>query len=234
MQLIEVSMIGVRSAVITLQRPGHPLHFTIFPMVHLGADGFYQAVAARLAQCDVIVTEGVSSDSVLTRALTSTYRRSAKSERLGLVVQNIDYAPLAARGIEVIRPELTADQFDRGLRKLPWKEKAAIATLSPVAAIAFRLFGTRQVLSRYLNLDDDDDDNPDRPNELPGLARLILDDRDELLTRTLGSIAQTRGEEPIDVGVVYGAEHMIAVVRSLARLGYRPRKGAWLTVFDYE
>ncbi len=234
MQLIEASVIGVRSAVITLQRPGHPLHFTLFPMIHLGAAEFYRAVAARLAECDVIVTEGVSSDSVLTRALTSTYRKSANSARLGLVVQDIDYAALAAKGIEVIRPELTAEQFDRGLRKLPWKEKAAVATFTPVLATAFRLFGTKEVLGRYLNLDDDDDSNPDRPNEMPGLAKLIVDDRDELLTQALGSIAQTRGEESLDVGVVYGAEHMIAVVRSLTRLGYKPRKGDWLTVFTYE
>jgi hypothetical protein len=231
MQLIEAGIAEVRSAVITLKRAGHPLNFTLFPMIHLGAPEFYQAVALRLADCDIVVTEGVQSDSVLTRALTSVYRTMANSERLGLVVQDIDYSALAAKGIEIITPDMTAGQFDRGLRKLPWREKAAIAALAPALATAFRVFGTRRVLASYLSLDNDE---PGPSGAMPALDTLIVDDRDDLLTQSLTSIAQTRGDEAITVGVVYGAEHMIAVVRGLRRLGYKAIKAYLLTVFELD
>jgi hypothetical protein len=36
MQIIEVSVIGVRSGVLRLTRPDTPLRFEIYPMVHIG------------------------------------------------------------------------------------------------------------------------------------------------------------------------------------------------------
>lgn len=36
MQLVEVSVTGVRSAVITLEAAGTPLRIVLFPMVHVG------------------------------------------------------------------------------------------------------------------------------------------------------------------------------------------------------
>jgi pheromone shutdown protein TraB len=63
---------------------------------------------------------------------------------------------------------------------------------------------------------------------------LLVDQRDRLLIEALSEIHQTRGTEPLTVAVVYGAQHMIAVVHVLsARFGYVPRVGDWLTVFDY-
>jgi len=59
MQIIEVSVIGVRSGVLRLTRRDTPLRFEIFPMVHIGEPAFYTAVAERLRRCDLIVAEGV-------------------------------------------------------------------------------------------------------------------------------------------------------------------------------
>ena len=65
------------------------------------------------------------------------------------------------------------------------------------------------------------------------LTDLLVDDRDALLTRALDAIHQQRSKEPISVAVVYGAGHMPAVVRYLARYGYRASSAEWLTVFEY-
>src|SRR5262249_26134922 len=158
---------------ITLQRAGHPLRFNLFPMIHLGAAEFYQAVQARLADCDVIVAEGMASDSALTRALTSTYRASANSERLGLVVQDIDYAALAAKGIRVITPDMRGEHLGRGWTKLPGLEKATIVAVAPSLATALRLFGPRRVLASFLTLDDSsNEDDPSRSDVLPKLDKL--------------------------------------------------------------
>ncbi|HEX7993423.1 MAG TPA: hypothetical protein VF506_05835, partial [Streptosporangiaceae bacterium] len=90
MQLIETSVVGVRSAVITMQRPGTQLRIVLFPMLHLGTASFYRQVTERLCDCQVVVVEGIRGQSVMTRAQTTAYRTPARSKRLGLVVQDID------------------------------------------------------------------------------------------------------------------------------------------------
>ena len=61
MQFIESSIIGIRSAVITLTRRTTPLKFILFPMVHVAEQRFYDEVAARARLCQLIVAEGAPS-----------------------------------------------------------------------------------------------------------------------------------------------------------------------------
>ncbi len=234
MQLTEVSMTGVRSAVITVQRLNTPLRFMLVPMVHLGTPDFYRDVTSRLADCQVIVAEGVSGDSALTRALTLAYRMPARSNRLGLVVQDIDLSALARAGAHVVRPDLTAEQARRGWRTVPLVHRLAVLALVPVFATAFRLFGSRRVMSRFLATDDLPTPEEHQIRQaFPALTNLIGDDRDRMLVRTLVSILSARADEPIVVAVVWGAGHMAAVIRELARYEYRPRRAEWLTVFEF-
>jgi hypothetical protein len=234
-QLIEVSMTGVRSAAITLQRPDTPLRFLLLPMLHLGTADFYRDVTSQLARCQVIVTEGVGGDSILTRALTLAYRTPGRSKRLGLVVQDLDYGALATAGAQIVRPDLSGEQVRRGWRTVPLVQRLAVLTLVPLFAVALRLFGSRRVLARYLGTDDlpTVEDHAAR-EAFPALTKFIVDDRDQLLINTLISFLVTCAAAPILVGVVYGAEHMIATVRELATHGYRPRRAEWLTVFDFD
>src|SRR5690242_20167722 len=64
MQFIESSIVGVRSAVLTLGRRASPMRFMLFPMVHVGERSFYDQVTARLRTCAIIVAEGAPSASV--------------------------------------------------------------------------------------------------------------------------------------------------------------------------
>jgi hypothetical protein len=234
-QLIEVSMTGVRSAAITLQTPDAPLRFLLLPMLHLGTAGFYRDVTSQLARCQVIVTEGVGGDSILTRALTLAYRTPGRSKRLGLVVQDLDYRSLASAGAQIVRPDLTGEQVRRGWQTVPLVQRLAVLMLVPLFAFAFRLFGSRRVLARYLGTEDLPTVEEHAVREaFPALTKFIVDDRDQLLVDALISLLATRADEPIQVGVVYGAEHMVATVRELAAHGYRPRRAEWLTVFDFD
>jgi hypothetical protein len=61
MQYIESSVIGIRSAVITLKHRVTPLRFVLFPMVHVAEPEFFAAVEARAGECDLIVAEGAPS-----------------------------------------------------------------------------------------------------------------------------------------------------------------------------
>jgi hypothetical protein len=232
MQIVEVSVTGVRSAVITLQRDQSPMRFILFPMIHLGTPAFYQAVTSRLRDTQLIVAEGVAGRSVVTNALTLSYRLPARRRRLNLVVQRIDYLGL---GVPVIRPDITARQLRRRWRAVPALQRMAVWCLIPPFAIAVWLFGTRRVMGRYLGLDDLPASKAQPERDIAGeLVELIVDHRDALLIDALVSIHEARSTEPIAVAVVYGAGHMPAVVRALlARYGYRPRAADWLTVFDF-
>ena len=59
MQIIEVTDLAVRSAVIRLRRTGTPLQFVLYPMIHMAKPAFYAAVTRRLEQADVVVVEGI-------------------------------------------------------------------------------------------------------------------------------------------------------------------------------
>jgi hypothetical protein len=230
MQLIEVSLTGVRSAVITLEAAGTPMRIVLLPMVHLGTPDFYRSVTARLAECDLIVAEGIYGRSIAAAALTLAYRLPARHGRLGLTVQKIDYARF---GVPVIRPDLSARQFRAGWRSVPWLQRLAVGCLVPPFALAFGLLGTRRTFSKYLNADDLPDHlDVEVKQALPELTGLILDSRDALLVDCLVSIHDAHQAER--VAVVYGAGHMPAVTREMfRRFGYRPRSAEWLTVFDF-
>ena len=220
---------GLRSAVIELRRPGGPLRFVLFPMVHIGEPSFYAAVMEQLRGCDVVVAEGIQGRSRAASLLTLSYRL-VKRGRLGLVTQNLD---LASLDVPVLRPDMSGGDFDLGWRGISVLRRSLIWVLLPVYILMVLVFGTRARLADHLSLDDD--------HGLGGYAegfedvdKVLGDDRDRLLVDALAALHETRGTEPLRVGVVYGAQHMIAVVHVLsARFGYVPRGGDWLTVFDY-
>ncbi|HEX2321548.1 MAG TPA: hypothetical protein VHJ18_21440 [Streptosporangiaceae bacterium] len=235
MQLIETSVVGVRSAVVTMQRPGTELRIVLFPMLHMGTAAFYRQVTERLSSCQVVVVEGIRGRSVMTGALTTAYRTPARSKRLGLVVQDIDYAKLVTAGVELLTPDMTGEQVDHGFQTVPWPHRIGVVALVPVMAVGLRLFGTRRMFGGYLETGDlptpADEDVLDMSE---AMTKLLVHDRDKLLITALGSLIRARADEAIAVGVVYGAGHMPAVVRALASVGFKPRTAEWLTAFAYD
>lgn len=232
MQFIEVSVTGVRSAVITLRAPDRPQHIVLCPMLHLGTPAFYASVTARLGQCAVVLAEGINEHSLLTRALTTSYRLPGRRGRLGLVEQRIDYSRLSAT---VINPDMTGRQLRAGWQTVPVLQRVALPLLAPVAGAAFWLLGTRRMLARYAAAED----VPDAAEVLlrdkaQALTELLLDQRDALLATALDDVLVEHRDEVMDIAVVYGAGHMPALTRYLLeKYGFRPRTAEWLTVFDF-
>jgi hypothetical protein len=234
MQLVEASSFAVRSAVIQLRRPGTPLGFVLFPMIHLATPAFYADVMTRLAGCQLIVAEGGRGTERTAggRALCLSYRLAGRARRWGLVTQCLTLTEL---GVPVVRPDMDADQFRRGWRRLPVLVRLWAWVLVPAFGIGLLVFGSREFLARRLG---SQEDLPTREEELgygrfDAFQELLVTDRDALLVRALDTIHQQWSQEPISVAVVYGAGHMPAVVRSLARYGYRASSAEWLTVFGY-
>jgi pheromone shutdown protein TraB len=142
---------------------------------------------------------------------------------------------LTKLGVPVVRPDMDADRFRRGWRRLPALVRLWAWALVPAFGIGLLVFGSREFLARRLG---SQEDLPTREEELgygrfDALEELLIDNRDTLLVRALDTIHQRRSQEPISVAVVYGAGHMPAVVRYLARYGYRASSAEWLTVFGY-
>jgi hypothetical protein len=232
MQLVEASSFAVRSAVIQLRCPGTPLGFALFPMIHLATPAFYTDVMARLGACQLIVAEAGRGGRAPAawQALTLVYRLSGRARRWGLVTQRLMLTEL---GVPVVRPDMDADQFRCGWRRLPALVRLGAWVMAPAYGIGLLVFGSRQFLARRLG---STEDLPTREDELgydrfDALKELVVDDRDALLVQALDGIYQQRSQEPISVAVVYGAGHMPAVVRHLARYSYRASSAEWLTVF---
>ncbi|WBB67522.1 hypothetical protein [Micromonospora sp. WMMD812] len=233
MQIIEHSIIGTRSAVVRLRRPGSELQFLLFPMLHVASPRFYTAVAERLRRCDVLVVEGVSGRSVLAWAITLTYRVMPANRRSGLVVDNIAYRSL---GVDLINPDVTAAELARGWRAMPLRHRALMWCVIPFVAVAQFFGGTRRLLSPEVEVND----LPSATDELYAdselsehFERTFGGDRDERLLAALSELIRTRASEQIDVAIVYGAGHAPAIVRGLMdRHGYRPRTAEWITVLE--
>ena len=232
MQLIEVTDFGIRSAAIWLQRRETPLRFVLFPMLHLGSASFHADVTRRLAACQVIVTEGVTGRSAVLTALTAVYRIPGRY-RGDLMAQDLD---LGSSGAAVIRPDVDAAGFNAGWRRVPIALRLTVLVLAPLVGIWLTLVGPTAAFSRVLTMDD----LPTREETdlLFGAAEKFEDvvgrSRDALLLRCLDEIHQSRSNEAIDVGIVYGAQHMRSVVHYLgARYRYWAKDAEWMTVLTF-
>ncbi|MEU8679158.1 hypothetical protein [Streptomyces sp. NPDC048560] len=230
MQLIDVSDYAVRSAVFTMRRKDTPLTFLLLPMVHVASPAFYAQVKGRLAECDLIVLEGVTGKSWRASVLLLAYRFAPLRRRNGLVEQTT--TNVLPPGVPVLSPDVTAAEAMDELRKLPRWTYWLLLLLAPVMGLVFALRGPRAFLDPDLTVED-----------LPSTARAemladndvehaLLGRRDERLLAALARIHTERRHEPITVAVVYGAGHMPAVVHGLLdAYNYRPRDGEWFTVY---
>jgi hypothetical protein len=235
-QIIEVTGMGVRSAVINLQRRETPLRFVLFPMIHLGRPEFFAAVAARASRCALVVAEGEGQSKRKVSLSGLAYRLLRRHRRSRLVVQDVREETL---GVPVVRPDLSADEIRHRLRQLPiptYLLALALWIVVPWVALYLLLFGARRFLAHELALDDDSFYVEPSPGQRwESIDRVIVDDRDVALLDALSTIHEDRCDEAIDVAVIYGAAHMPAVIHGLLnRHGYRARGAEWLTVFGLD
>jgi hypothetical protein len=221
-QITEVSMWGVRSAVITMGRRQGRLRFRLFPMIHMGRPEFYREVTRLLGECDLIVAEGADAASSTGLAYRIALKMTRQRGSKGLVHQDIDYGAL---GVPTVFPENLVAVKRRRYRMLPisWLD---VVLLTPVLIVKRMVGGRDYLLKSRLEVDDE------RYYRTTGLGKWLVHKRDAELLRVLLGIHRRRGDEPIVVAVVYGAGHMPAVVQALANRGYTARSAQWLNVID--
>jgi hypothetical protein len=234
MQIIEVTDLWVRSGVVRFKHRDARLEFVVYPMIHMAAASFYAAVAARVQRADIAVVEGIgrsgTDGSVLVRALTLSYRVLRCNRRVRLVEQDIDYAAL---GVQLVRPDVNAAEFKEAWRLVPLRHRLGMWCLLPVILLVRLFGGTRTIWSRSTELNDlPTPEEEDLLDGMPELDAAFGGRRDDRLLAALRQIHEDRGDDAIEVAIVYGAGHVPAIVRGLGSLGYRPRSSEWLVVAD--
>jgi hypothetical protein len=234
-QIIEVTDLGVRSAVIRLRRRETALQFVLYPMIHMAKPAFYAAVTTRLKRADVVVAEGVGGGrgkrSVLVGALTLSYTVLRFNRRAKLVEQDIDYRAL---GVPVVRPDVSVEEFAAGWRQVPLAHRLMMWCVLPFVVMGRLFGGTRMIWSRSMEQNDlPSPEEEDLADWSPKLEAAFGGERDDRLLAVLCRLHEERSTEAIEVAVVYGAGHVSAVVHGLMnRYGYRPRSADWLTIAD--
>ncbi|XVQ06274.1 hypothetical protein ACQP1W_26820 [Spirillospora sp. CA-255316] len=228
MQFIENSVIGLRSAVITMGRRTTPLRFVLFPMVHVGERSFYDEVAARASSCDLIVAEGGPGGN-------APVQRWMAGLRWDHLVDQMVALDLEALGVPIIWEHGTAESpQERARRRAARSPRDRIGHTALDSAAAFGL----RALGRYGD-----------PRGLPGLDETDMHDRwhaegrldrfldgkdgerEKRLVRTLGTVHRERYQESIKVAVIWGAAHMTAVVDALRQdFRYYVRDAEWIMV----
>jgi hypothetical protein len=232
-QIIETSDLGVRAAILRVRRLEGRAEFLLFPMLHAASADFDKGTKTRLRECDPILVEGI--DATQARILTLAYRIMVKSKRLGMVAQGdaLDLSPFRDR---IVHADLNSGEFDRGWRQVPFYLRFLILGGAPLYGVYLYFFGTRALIARYAEF-----------NDLPSRNEVLMYDRDfdqfdhaltgqrdARLIQTIKQLVREPGEQPKTVGILFGAQHMRAVIRYLPeRLGYHVADAGWITVIEF-
>ena len=227
MQIIESTPFGVRSAMIRLGCEATGPDVLLFPMIHVGEREFYEDVASRAEECDLILCEGVKSPTV--SLLTAAYRYFAQNPNLGLVLQS----SVKLDGLEdrILHADVAAADFDKRWAQLPFEQRVLFPLAAPVAGLYLRFFGTKSFISSFLGLNlQESRDELLRDEVFPDAEEITMDWRDRHLVQVLDRECERLGEGRI--GVMFGAAHMRAVLRHLMRQrAYKVINMEWMTVF---
>lgn len=230
MQLLETSVLGLRSATHELHSEIFNARVTVFPMVHIGEAAFYTQVYQGAADHDLILLEGVHSKTV--RNLTRAYRW-LPLKRYGLVCQP-KFDKATAKG-EVRGADLTATEYDALWRQIPRLRRLHLTVIAPLFGLIGRLFLTKSMIAKHLGLDDltSRSDVLAQGADVLSVTDVIDAERDAKACRILEAAIQKSGDQDISIAVIYGARHMPVILRFLGELGqYRPLKSKWKTVFE--
>lgn len=230
MQLAEMSVMGFRTSVTVFRRPSGGLRWVIIPTIHMGHADYYWAIWQRLRSCQAVIAEQYDGPSSTGLAYVKAMRLTRQRAARDLVHQDIDYSAL---GVPIIFPDAHLGPEARPDRRMPREGWLDVAVMTPILALQMAIHGSDDWVAG-LPLDIDDTTEVRFASEF--LQQVILTERDELLLGVIREIDGEFADEDMEVGVVFGALHMPAVVRELTgRLGYRVQAGArWLTAIDFD
>lgn len=220
-------MLGVRTARMLFRHRDLPTQVTLFPMVHVGEEGFYREAYSDAFSHDVTLVEGVNSP--VSRHMTRSYRW-IDFGRLGIVLQPKAPPPDTVTS-RIVLADLSTAEFHREWRRIPLLLRAALFLLAPLIGLHRRFFASREKLARRMSLDDlrSSEEALGWSVSRSRLDRAILHARDERLLACLA--AELDAKDGRRIAIVYGARHMRAVIAGLGRHDFYCADSRWQTIF---
>ncbi len=131
MQLVENSIIGLRSARHVFKQRDSNIRVTLFPMIHIGEKEFFEAVYQDAFAHDAVLVEGLKSP--ITNRITRSYRWMAGS-KLGLVIQPKYPKPESVKA-RIVHADLSHEEFLVEWQKMPLKLRLLIYFLAPMVGL---------------------------------------------------------------------------------------------------
>lgn len=230
MQILESSVLGLRTARMVFRSRNSPISITLYPMVHVGEERFYNETYDEAFNHDIALVEGVRSSAV--RQLTRAYRW-LNLQKLDLIVQPATPSrdSVTAR---IVRADLTAAEFELEWKKVPLALRTAVQITALLYGAHSRIASSRERLARDMSLEDRRSANeilnwsPDMEPILDSVVRA----RDKRLIECMATELDVVTESELRMAIVYGAEHMRAVLRELATRGFQCSDTSWRTIFS--
>ncbi|WP_432200744.1 hypothetical protein ACRAQ7_00200 [Erythrobacter sp. W53] len=209
------------------------VRITIFPMVHVGEQAFYDRVHSEALAHDAVLFEGVRSRQ--TRLLTASYRW-LDFARLGLVVQPAiqDYVKDTTHA-RLAHADISSEEVEVLWRRMPFWLRAVVGIGAPIYGLVSKLTATRESIAKGMSQDmlRDPKDILEDGDEFQPLRDLVDTARDarlvECLDEELGKANSTTR-----LALIYGAGHISEVLRALSERGFVPTQSDWITIFSFE
>ncbi|MEO4000773.1 hypothetical protein [Mesorhizobium sp. CAU 1732] len=229
MQILETSPLGLRAAHTVFVSRDSSVSVTLYPMVHVGEDQFYRQVFEKAFFSDVVLTEGLRSS--VNRNLTRSYRwLDFRKLRLVRQPRTPTQENVPAR---IVLADLAPEEFHHEWRKIPLWIRLFVAVLAPLYGIYLRYFASRERLAENMSLEDRKSaaEILGWSGEVESLENALLHSRDKRLVECLARELDSSSGETKQIAVVYGAQHMRAVLRELSRRGFYSAGSTWHTIF---
>lgn len=231
MRFIEKNGSELQAVIHYLNKSGINLEFVLFPMIHLGTQEFYDEIGRKLAECDLILAEGVGSKR--SNFLTLPYRVAAKSRRINLLAQD-KALKISSFKDKILKSDLDKHSFDERWSSLSRTLRMQLLFLTPIMAFYLFFFVNRERLANYILHRDTASKSKIRDEDMEQFARLMGGDRNQVLIQNIKQLYEAKKKEKIKVAIPYGAKHMSRIMKFLLhRLGYRVSGRERVTVFDF-
>lgn len=232
MQFIEKNSFNVRSAIYQLKKEDSEIEFTLFPMVHIGSENFYQQIAEKPSQCDLILAEGVGSKKA--NFLTISYRIVKLIKRVDLITQN-EGIKLSQFKDEIFNADISGKDFDKSWTSMSFYFRFLLFIFIPFYSIYMTVFGLREIIAENIATEDlpDSKETLFQDDNTEKLDEVLVGERDKILIENIKRAISDNQEIKKKIGILYGAVHMRNIVSFLMNdLNYKIADSEWLVVFD--
>lgn len=221
-------MLGLRTAQMVFRSRASPVAVSLYPMVHVGDASFYEEVYDEAFAHDVVLLEGINSP--VSRNLTRSYRW-INFQKLGLVIQPKS-PPQESAAARIVHADLTAEEFHRHWREVPLLLRWALGFAAPLYGIYRRIFSSRESLAQNMCLEDrkSAEELLSWSPKFEPMTAAILDVRNRRLIQCLR--AELEEDKKKRVAIIYGAQHMRAVLRELVDRGFQSSDARWQTIIS--